>query len=242
MTSDKGGVAFTFDLDITCKPSEAQKILKLAQKLKEYEDIEEKIKKKFAGCIDIKTILDSFCAFYDMQETKEELAQCTLLTNEDVLKYRQWKDAEEQGLLLRLPAPLDGVESFKIADKGIWLKVPCQIGDTVYVICECETIPPQLDGTLYGENGGPGTATGYYCPYEENCPHVCKECEDDFDCDKFKGKPAVFEDSVIAVWHDESGVSIITSNCPINSRLGEYVFFNREEAEQALARMEGENE
>ena len=28
-TSDKGGVAFTFDLDITCKPSEAQKIFKL---------------------------------------------------------------------------------------------------------------------------------------------------------------------------------------------------------------------
>lgn len=41
MTSEKGGVAFTFDLDITCKPSEAQKILKLANKLKNYEDLEE---------------------------------------------------------------------------------------------------------------------------------------------------------------------------------------------------------
>ena len=41
MTSEKGGVAFTFDLDITCKPSEAQKILKLANKLKHYEDLEE---------------------------------------------------------------------------------------------------------------------------------------------------------------------------------------------------------
>ena len=38
-TSDKGGVAFTFDLDITCKPSEAQKILRLAEKLKQYEDL-----------------------------------------------------------------------------------------------------------------------------------------------------------------------------------------------------------
>ena len=38
-TSDKGGVAFTFDLDITCRPSEAQKILRLAEKLKAYEDI-----------------------------------------------------------------------------------------------------------------------------------------------------------------------------------------------------------
>lgn len=40
-TSNKGGVAFTFDLDITCRPSEAQKILKLAERLKDYEDLEE---------------------------------------------------------------------------------------------------------------------------------------------------------------------------------------------------------
>lgn len=41
MTSEKGGVAFTFDLDITCKPSEAQKILRLAERLKHYEDLAE---------------------------------------------------------------------------------------------------------------------------------------------------------------------------------------------------------
>ena len=41
MTSEKGGVAFTFDLDINCRPSEAMKILKLAEKLKVYEDAEE---------------------------------------------------------------------------------------------------------------------------------------------------------------------------------------------------------
>lgn len=40
-TSNSGGVAFTFDLDITCQPSEAMKILNLATKLKEYEDLEE---------------------------------------------------------------------------------------------------------------------------------------------------------------------------------------------------------
>lgn len=40
-TSGKGGVAFTFDLGITCQPSEAKKILKLAEKLKSYEDAEE---------------------------------------------------------------------------------------------------------------------------------------------------------------------------------------------------------
>lgn len=40
-TSKKGGVALTFDLDITCNKSEIMKILKLAEKLKEYEDLEE---------------------------------------------------------------------------------------------------------------------------------------------------------------------------------------------------------
>ena len=38
MTSDKGGVAFTFDLDITCEKTEIQKILKIAQRLKAYEE------------------------------------------------------------------------------------------------------------------------------------------------------------------------------------------------------------
>jgi hypothetical protein len=80
-------------------------------KLAEYEDLEEKISKKFADCISMKTILDAFCDFYDMQEIKEELAQCTLITNENVIKYRQWEEAEEQGLLLKLP---------------------CKVGDTVY--------------------------------------------------------------------------------------------------------------
>lgn len=41
-TSNKGGVAFTFDLDVICQPSEMRKILRLAEKLKEYEDAEEK--------------------------------------------------------------------------------------------------------------------------------------------------------------------------------------------------------
>ena len=40
-TSNSGGVAFTFDLDITCQPSEARKILNVATKLKEYEDLDE---------------------------------------------------------------------------------------------------------------------------------------------------------------------------------------------------------
>lgn len=40
-TSDSGEAAFTFNLYINCLPSEAKKILNLATKLKEYEDLEE---------------------------------------------------------------------------------------------------------------------------------------------------------------------------------------------------------
>lgn len=44
------------------------------------------------------------------------------------------EQAEEQGLLLRLLAPLNGVESFSLDGKTTWYRLPCRIGDTVYQI------------------------------------------------------------------------------------------------------------
>ena len=41
ITSDKGGLAFTFDLDIICDKSERMKIVELGNRLKYYEDLEE---------------------------------------------------------------------------------------------------------------------------------------------------------------------------------------------------------
>lgn len=46
MDSDKGGLAFTFDLDITCEKSEIEKIVKLGQSLKIYEDMKEKVEER----------------------------------------------------------------------------------------------------------------------------------------------------------------------------------------------------
>lgn len=37
---DKGGVAFTFDLEVNCQPSEIEKILRLAERLKGYEELD----------------------------------------------------------------------------------------------------------------------------------------------------------------------------------------------------------
>lgn len=104
-------------------------------------------------------------------------------------KLAEYEDAEDQGLILRLPAPLDGVESFKIADKGIWLKVPCQIGDTVY----------EIDGITW---------KGHDWKYRSYKNAFVKE--------------TVFRLEML-------------------SEIGKTVFLTKEEAEQALARMEGED-
>lgn len=53
---------------------------------------------------------------------------------EAMQKLAELEDLEEQGLLLKLPAPLDGVEMFGLEGHGIWLRMPCYIGDTVYEI------------------------------------------------------------------------------------------------------------
>ena len=138
------------------------------------------------------------------------------------------------GMLENLEQRMQSYEDLK--ENGLLLKLPVAIGDTVYVLCECGMIPQRLDGTLYDSNGDPGTATGYYCPYENDCPHDCDEC-DDFDCDKFRQKSAVFQDVVSSITVDEGGVRIATENCTVYSAVGYAVFLTREEAEAELLRM-----
>ena len=70
MTSDEGDVALTFDLDIICRSSEAQKILKLAEKLKYYEDLEEQGRLIELPCKIGDTVYGSFQC-YDGKEIRE---------------------------------------------------------------------------------------------------------------------------------------------------------------------------
>ena len=133
----------------------------------------------------------------------------------------KYEDAEEQGLLLRLP---------------------CKVGSTVYAICTCEAVGTVLDGTLYGSNGGFGTATGYYCPYElsDKCPHI-----DADDCDECKNIEAVFEDTIdyINITEYETIIGLHNTNLCVNiDEIGKTVFLTQAEAEQKLKEMEGGNE
>ncbi len=60
-TSNSGEVAFTFNLYINCLPSEANKILNLATKLKEYEDLEEQGRLIKLPCKVGDTVWDNDC-------------------------------------------------------------------------------------------------------------------------------------------------------------------------------------
>ena len=83
------------------------------RKLAEYEDLEDRLNKEFKGCISMHGIIDAFIEFYKQNETDEELADAMLIVNDNVRKYAEWKRLDEQGLLLKLP---------------------CKVGDVVYVI------------------------------------------------------------------------------------------------------------
>ena len=132
-------------------------------------------------------------------------------------KLAEYEDLDEQGLLLRLP---------------------CKVGSTVYAICTCEAVGTVLDGTLYGSNGGFGTATGYYCPYElsDKCPHI-----DADDCDECKNIEAVFEDTVDYINITEYEVIIGLKNtnlCVTIDEIGKTVFLTKSEAEAKLKELE----
>lgn len=78
-------------------------------------------------------------------------------------------------------------------ERGEMVRVPCKVGDTVWVISNCDGVRRSLDGTMYSSDGSPGTATGYYCAYdgrEDECPLAAGRDE----CDE-EGF-AVFEDAV----------------------------------------------
>ena len=47
-------------------------------------------------------------------------------------ELKEYRQLEESDMLIKLPAPLNGVESFNIDEKTFWHKLPCKMGDTVW--------------------------------------------------------------------------------------------------------------
>lgn len=100
-TSNSGGVAFTFDSDITCQPSEARKILNLATKLKDYEDAEEQGRLVKLPCKDVYFIIDINNPKYAMV-MKRPIRELAVYEIEDIdkekCKYFSTKEKAEAKL------------------------------------------------------------------------------------------------------------------------------------------------
>lgn len=94
---------------------------------------------------------------------KEDWENCK--TIDDVIdKLAQYEDLEDNGLLLRLPAPLNGVDSFSLNEKKIWQKIPCHCKDCSHWVDGCAGCTEHVKlcdvgHYMVGENG--------YCLYAE---------------------------------------------------------------------------
>ena len=91
--------------------------------------------------------------YWEHRQVKEYL--------EELNKYR---DYEEKGLLLRLPAPLNGVDSFSLNGKEIWQRIPCHCKDCSHWVDGCAGCTEHVKlcdvgHYMVGENG--------YCLYAE---------------------------------------------------------------------------
>lgn len=176
------------------------------------------------------------------------------LTYRDAEGHARWRaelmadDTGEAGELIRnkMAELEDIVENCGIskimelvdADRdGRIIITPAQIGDSVYHITTCKNFSQVLDGTMWGPDGGYGTATGYYCPCElsENCPFQLEK-DGTFDCEKHKNTPSIYEDVVTGICIDVMGDYVILDySGSVNFEdFGKTVFLTREAAEDAL--------
>lgn len=77
-------------------------ITEILDKLAYYEDLEEKLENVYGECAGLlETVVNNLVEHENIDFGKPHKAR--LLTDEDVDKWEDWKNAEEQGLLLRLP-------------------------------------------------------------------------------------------------------------------------------------------
>lgn len=178
------------------------------------------------------TLADIIGDDYDLDRLRELLDAC---------KGLEPKEIEESKLLVATrkdPEKLARMAELVEADRdGRAIIPPVKIGDSVYHITTCKNFPQVLDGSMWGPDGGLGTATGYYCPCElaENCPFQLEE-DGTFDCDKHKNTPSIYEDvaTEIVINDMENFVRLDYSGCVDFEDFGKTAFLTHEAAEAAL--------
>lgn len=118
----------------------------------------------------------------------------------------------------------------ELEEQGLLIKIPCKVGETVYVISTCESVPTKLDGGYWD-------ATGYYCPYEdsEDCPFLELE-----DCNIASGRKGVFKDEFVGCSIDSFGNekwNVILNNVCDDFTIedfGKRIFLTKEDAKKYM--------
>ena len=181
-------------------------------------------------------------AFIRTWETAEEHCEKVAMSRADeIFKLR----SEIKRIGEKINDLLDGLEDGEAKealdaareDRGIF--PPVRIGETIYHITTCKNFPQVLDGTMYGPDGDPGTATGYYCPCElkATCPFPLDSDDNGgFDCEDRKNKLAVFEDTVESIFVDQTSeiMNFDYSGSADFSEFGRTVFRDYGKAQKAL--------
>lgn len=163
-TGNLGGVAFTFDLFINCMPSEAEKILNVATKLKEYEDLEERLNKVYGECDGLLLKVVEMLEKHPYIDMANNTLKSRLLTDEDVDKWEEYKQLEEQDRLI---------------------KFLCRVGDMLYYPDKEFNIiiPVRLTEIVIKFNGLDTSSCQYNCNGFDECGDVYEEYE--FDTNDF---------------------------------------------------------
>ena len=107
-------------------------------------------------------------------------------------------------------------------DKSRFVELPCKVGDTVYVITNCENIIMYHDNDYFMGTGA------IECPFENSCDF--EDCDD--------SNLRIFETRVVTIHCEEDfGWTIFCEHINkdiVFSEVGKTVFLAREEAEQVL--------
>ena len=112
----------------------------ILERLAYYEDLEEKLSKTYGECDELlETVVNGFVKHEGVEIGTP--AKARLLTDEDVDKWEDWKNAEEQGLLLILPCKV-GEDIYYIL--GIPNKTPCVIEKSYFELSDVDKIGKTL--------------------------------------------------------------------------------------------------
>ena len=115
-------------------------ITEILDKLAYYEDLEEKLEKVYGECDGLlETVVNNLVEHEGVDFGKPHKAR--LLTDEDVDKWEDLKNAEEQGLILRLPCKV-GEDIYYIL--GIPNKTPCVIEKSYFELSDVDKIGKTL--------------------------------------------------------------------------------------------------